>query len=139
MARPSVLADVSDAGEIECVAVDVPARHQQVLVAVDQPRSETTTEDRAVPAEPVVDMAGVHRAQTLHRFGQRSIRTLEQQMKMRRHQAIGVGDDAESLEDVGEPLTELDAVGVVAECRPTIDGTVHDVMERLGKVRSQGS
>ena len=128
MARPSVVAGPLDPDDVERVAVDVADRRDEVGLVDDQPRVEPPSEQRAVASDPIVDVAGVQRAEALHPGGQSAVGAVPQVMEVIVHQAVRVRANVEPIEHVSESLAHLDAVAVVEEHVAVVDSTIHHVV-----------
>ena len=98
---------------------------------------ESTTKERSVTADPIVDVSCVHRAESLHCFGQPAARAVHEQMEVVVHQAISKYLDLEHFADLIEESTKFDPIDVIKEDRLTIDTPVGDVMKAVERVEAQ--
>jgi hypothetical protein len=136
--RPSITIEAVDA-EGERIAVDVSHSMREVIRRIDWDRMEPTAEQRAVSPDALVRVTGEDRAQLLHIAGQSSIRTMDEQVEVVRHQAVRVNLDAKPVVAHTEEASEFDPVDVVEERRLTGDTSVHHMVPALGSVVSRSS
>jgi hypothetical protein len=97
---------------------------------------ESTTKERSIAADPIVGVACVHRAQSLHCFGQPAVRAVHEQMEVVVQQAISKYLDLEHFTDLAEESTKFDSINVAEEDRLPIDTPVGDVMKTVGWIEA---
>ena len=98
-----------------------------LVVGVDAFGSESTTEQWAIAAETIVDVAREGRSNIVHVARNSTALAAKQQMEMICHEAVGVHFDAKAFGRNTEQSSEVDPVGVGEKDLLPIDSTIHHV------------
>jgi hypothetical protein len=114
--------------------VDVASGIGQVVVVADEQRVEAAAEDRAVAAEPLVEVARVHRPEAMHEVRQAAVGASDEQVVVVAHQAVRASTDAGALTSLRDELEEPPAVGRDVEDRSPPGAAIHHVMPGAGDV-----
>jgi hypothetical protein len=135
VARPSIVVEVVDIGQIERIAVDIAKPDEEMAVGLDGNGVEPAAEEVAVTAVMVVEVTPVRRAEIVDELGQAAGRAAHQQMEVVRHEAIGVDLDTVPVARHAEQSAEVDPALVVEEDRLVIDSPVHHVIPAARRLR----
>ena len=118
------------------IPVDVAAGGDELLIGDDLDRVESTTIEGAVSPVPAVVPLRVLALERLHRIGQPSVRTVDEQMEMVGHEAPGVDLDSTDLRGLRQQVLEPPEVAVVSEDVLSVGSSIHHVVPGAGNVGS---
>jgi len=119
------------------VVEDVVERCGEVLVAVDDAGVVAVAEQVARAFVAPVEGEGVDPVEPVEPARHRIDRRLEDEVVVRRHQAVGVELPLEALDAVPEKRQEARAVEPVAEDRAVVDADGRDVEHTVGQLRAK--
>ncbi len=93
----------------------VPADFQKMAVLLNQDRLVPALKEMPCPAMPFVEELGIDAIQLPHAYGEIAVRSLDEQMIMIGHEAVGMTDPIVALIDMLEGVQEILPVPVVLE------------------------
>jgi hypothetical protein len=136
-AAPGPLLGARTEARAHGIRKDVVDRRGQVLVAVDDPRGVAIAEQMAAALVPSVEGERVGSVQPLHTACHRLDARLEDEVVVRRHQAVRVEAPPETADAVGEEREEPAAVEPVAEDRRVVDAEGRHVEDAVRQLRAE--
>jgi hypothetical protein len=132
VAAPSPLVRATAKAGSHRVEDDVPAHLEQVLVGLDVLGVERTLKYVAVELVAPVEVPGERAVYDQHPFGQVRRGRLDQQMRVVRHQAVGVEAPPAALDCTREMAQVREVIAIVVEERRSTISTRRHVVERSG-------
>jgi len=109
---------------------NIPHKLQQIALFVNENGLEPSLKDVPNPIMPTIEALGVHPVQMSHPTGQIGIGSLDEQMVVVLHQAVGVTSPVESSNDVPENLQKGEPILVVEKDRLSRIPASRDVIHR---------
>jgi len=119
--------------------VDVSDDLQEIDFRVEEDGLVATAEEGAVAVVGAVEALGIEAAEVPHDPGKVGVRSLEEQVEMGRHTAVGVNANPPSLGKVLEQLHKADMIGLIQEGRSPGEATVHYVVDGVRIEDPQGA
>jgi len=114
--------------QVEWVPVHVSTDRGELVVRLDQDRSEPSPKDGAIAFVAMIEPLGVAKLDRLHHVRQSGAGTVQQQMEVVRHQAVRMHVDVVACGGFTEQPLELEEVVVSEEDVLAVGSSIHHVV-----------